>query len=354
MSELLSSGNGSLLHVARYFSSKKRGERDPLFIPLYAQEMIIAVLVLDERFQQAYYSGPAFTGIEILLSRFTPLVQNARLSQELALKNAYLQEVNARLTEVDRLKDQFITTTCHELRTPFTSIIGFLELLDTSIAQLSPEAQRKYLYKMRRACNALSDQFDVIYESGLLEYEKERMKLVPTSLNAVVDDAISKIEGLLLAQQRELYVDLPADITIMADARLMRIVVINLLSNAIKYSAIGTPVSITGTLQQNMVTVAVKDYGLGIPSGSQEILFERFVRLERDLISPVRGAGLGLSISKQLINAMEGDIWFESSGVSGEGSTFYFKLHLYSGEERPENAEGVLGRSSVSSASIIE
>ena len=75
-----------------------------------------------------------------------------------------------------------------------------------------------------------------------------------------------------------------------------------------------------------MVTVQVHDCGLGVPLDQQEQLFERFVRLERDMNSPVRGAGLGLYISKQLIQAMGGRIWLESRGVKGEGSTFYFTL----------------------------
>ena len=72
--------------------------------------------------------------------------------------------------------------------------------------------------------------------------------------------------------------------------------------------------------------VRVRDYGLGVPADQQERLFERFVRLERDMNSPARGAGLGLYISKQLIEAMGGHIWLESRGVAGEGTSFFFTL----------------------------
>jgi signal transduction histidine kinase len=353
LSELLSSSTSSSRRVVRYLSNKKRRERDPLFIPLHAQGMMIAVLVLDDRFQKAYYSGPEFTGIEILLSRFTSLVQNARLTQELALKNVYLEQVNARLTEVDRLKDQFIATTSHELRTPLTAIVGYIEILYSNEERLSPEVQRKFLHRVRVACNELSEQVDIIYDAGQLIYEKERMNLIPTRLNAVVDEAVGMLEAEAMTQQRILHVDVPENISVLVDARLARMVLLNLLNNAFKYSAAGTPIHVTGTLQPDMVTLSVKDNGLGIPPGSQ-ILFERFVRLDRDLNSPVRGAGLGLAICKQLIEAMGGRIWFESSGIQGEGSTFFFTLPLYSGEEEYKGVEGVQEKIFVSPASPTE
>ena len=112
----------------------------------------------------------------------------------------------------------------------------------------------------------------------------------------------------------------------MADDLRLRQVLLNLVSNAIKYSPVGGGIEIAGGADGEMVTVQVHDYGLGVPLDQQERLFERFVRLERDMNSPVRGAGLGLYISKQLIQAMGGRIWLESRGVKGEGSTFYFTL----------------------------
>ena len=79
-------------------------------------------------------------------------------------------------------------------------------------------------------------------------------------------------------------------------------------------------------MNEEQVTVCVRDHGSGIPLAEQERLFERFVRLERDMNSPARGAGLGLYISKQLVEAMGGRIWVESTGIPDEGSTFIFTL----------------------------
>jgi signal transduction histidine kinase len=114
-----------------------------------------------------------------------------------------------------------------------------------------------------------------------------------------------------------------------ADSQDLRQVLRNLLSNAFKYSPAGTSVLISATLIPDppaQVCISVKDAGPGIPAAELPLLFQRFVRLQRDLSGPVAGIGLGLYISKQLIEAMKGQIWVESSGQTGEGSRFCFTL----------------------------
>jgi signal transduction histidine kinase len=106
----------------------------------------------------------------------------------------------------------------------------------------------------------------------------------------------------------------------------LRQVILNLVSNALKYSEIGTPLEISADSANGMTTLRIRDYGRGVPAGDQERLFERFVRLERDMNSPVRGVGLGLAISKQLVEAMGGRMWVESDGEEGKGSVFVFSL----------------------------
>lgn len=112
----------------------------------------------------------------------------------------------------------------------------------------------------------------------------------------------------------------------MADSMRLRQVMLNLVSNAIKYSRPGTGIEIGARDDGEQVMIYVRDYGAGVAPEDHQRLFERFVRLERDMNSPVRGAGLGLYICKQLVEAMGGRIWVESSGIAGEGSVFAFTL----------------------------
>jgi signal transduction histidine kinase len=116
----------------------------------------------------------------------------------------------------------------------------------------------------------------------------------------------------------------------MADEMRLRQVLLNLLNNALKYSPEGTDVEIAADAEEGRIKVGMRDHGLGIPLADQERLFERFTRLDRDINSPVRGAGLGLYICKQLVWAMGGQIEVESAGQSGDGSLFSFTLQIAS------------------------
>jgi len=121
-------------------------------------------------------------------------------------------------------------------------------------------------------------------------------------------------------------VAIPADAYVMADELRLRQVLLNLVSNALKYSSPQSDIDITASMKNGNVNVSIRDRGQGVPPKDQARLFKRFVRLERDMNSPIRGAGLGLYISKRLIEAMGGRIWVESTGKAGEGSIFTFTL----------------------------
>jgi signal transduction histidine kinase len=143
-------------------------------------------------------------------------------------------------------------------------------------------------------------------------------------------------------QERPLHLQVPPDLTVYADPDRTRQVMLNLLSNGCKYSPPGSPLEVTARRyapgagvrrwgradagEPPMVEIAVRDRGEGIPPEQAVLLFQRFVRLERDIASNVTGTGLGLAICRAYVEAMGGRIWIESSGVPGEGSTFLFTL----------------------------
>src|SRR5262249_29828136 len=158
-------------------------------------------------------------------------------------------------------------------------------------------------------------------------------------------------------QSRAATMEIPAELMVQGDEGRIRQVLVNLLTNALKYSAPGTPITIAADALENrqrfrplhampfgrrthsapavdagMVQVSIQDQGLGIPSRDAGKLFNRFVRLERDIAGPVRGTGVGLYLCRVLVEAMGGRIWVESTGVPGEGSTFRFTLPLMAPE----------------------
>ena len=247
--------------------------------------------------------------------------ENARLYEELRV--AY-----AKLSELDSLKDAFITTASHELRTPLTIVQGYLELLAV-MEDIDPEMRRSFLNKARRACDEL-----VLLQANIMD--ASRMKLDMAALHCsclpvreVCEAVCELLEPVILQQQRpQICVNVPTSLTVWADEVRLKQVLRNLCENALRYSEPETLVAIQAEEEpaQNMVRISVIDRGAGIPTDKQDFIFERFARLERDMNTTTRGSGLGLAIVKQLVEAMHGTITVESSGVAGEGAVFSFML----------------------------
>src|SRR5260221_156097 len=246
--------------------------------------------------------------------------ENARLYSELSA--AY-----AKLSELDLLKDAFIGTASHELRTPLTIVRGYLELLD-EMENLDSRIRQDFIHKARRACDELVLLQANIMDASRLKTDENALQCAEIQLSSVCTTMIDLFEPLILQEQRKVEMSLASSITIWADETCLKQVLHNLLANALRYSPRETPVYLTAEVveDQELVRISVIDHGLGVPPDKHNAIFERFVRLERDMHGNVRGSGLGLAISRQLVEAMGGTMNVESSGIPGEGSTFTFTL----------------------------
>ncbi|MDQ2907132.1 MAG: amino acid permease [Chloroflexota bacterium] len=248
--------------------------------------------------------------------------ENARLYHE-------LREAYARLSELDKLKDAFIATASHELRTPLTVVQGYLELL-CQLENLDPQTRRSFLYKAHYACEELVLLQANIMDASQLHVDAAALHLTRIPLKGICSDIVELFEPWILKEQRQVEVDIAPEIVVQADEMRLKQVLRNLFANALRYSAETTPIRIVATVEeaQSMARISVIDRGAGIPLDKQQVIFERFVRLERDMHGLHRGSGLGLSITRQLVEAMQGTITLTSSGIAGEGSTFSFTLPL--------------------------
>ncbi len=158
------------------------------------------------------------------------------------------------------------------------------------------------------------------------EMEIKGALLKRVSVEEVIENIHVLIEPQLTQDQRELHLDIPAQLFAQADPMRLRQVLMNICTNALKYSPSGSPISISAHSTGKTITISIADKGNGIQARDQQRIFQRFYRLESDLNSPVRGSGLGLYISQRLVTAMGGKILVESSGIAGEGSTFHIQL----------------------------
>ncbi|HEV7129667.1 MAG TPA: HAMP domain-containing sensor histidine kinase [Ktedonobacterales bacterium] len=266
-----------------------------------------------------------------------------------------------RARQLDELKDQFITNVNHELRNPVMLMQGYIELLRLKDAELQPERRTALIQRASQAGDSLVELLKNILDVRRLDQRSQDFAPEPVPVFATLADAASLVDPREGRQiERELRVSVPQGLLIWGDRVRLQQILTNLLSNAIKYSANGTPVEVaarlvTSTLAESksesnrwrrapgerraMVELTVRDHGLGIPPDQAPLLFERFVRLPRDLASTTVGNGLGLYICRELTEAMGGVIWVESSGVAGEGSTFHVNLpqapHSYAEAARP-------------------
>ncbi|HJT59414.1 MAG TPA: amino acid permease [Ktedonobacteraceae bacterium] len=247
--------------------------------------------------------------------------ENARLYNELS--QAY-----ARLSELDQLKDAFLTTASHELRTPLTIVQGYLELLGEIDEGTDPAVRRSFLNKARRACDELVLLQANIMDASRIQFDTATLISTTLQLQEVCTAVIDLFEPLIVQEERSMEANIAPTISVLADETRLKQVLRNLIANALRYSPPQTPICITAKVlpQEDMVEIRVIDHGSGIPPDKQEAIFDKFVRLERDMHGIVRGSGLGLYITRQLVEAMKGTIRVESSGKKGAGSTFIFTL----------------------------
>ncbi len=213
-----------------------------------------------------------------------------------------------------------------------------------------PELRRAFLNKARRATEELVLLQANIMDASRIEFDAATLKYSSIPLKEICTAMLDLFEPIILQEHRQAELDIDEQISVWADETRLKQVLRNLIANALRYSPPRTPLRITAALDdlQEQVSISVIDEGYGVPPDKQEAIFERFVRLERDMQSIVRGSGLGLSITRQLIEAMGGTIHVESSGIPGKGSTFIFTLPTVPeakttppAVESTENNEGV-------------
>jgi Na+/proline symporter/signal transduction histidine kinase len=259
-------------------------------------------------------------------------------SRELEAATAELRAANEQLKELDRLKDDFISTVTHELRTPLTSIRAFSEILtDTPYLDEArrDQFQRIILKESERLTRLINQVLDLSkIESGNMEWS-----LSEIDLRSVIEEALTTTGQLFQEKNIQIELDLPtAAPTIVADQDRIMQVMLNLLSNAMKFcnSEAGW-VAVRLHVLAEAVQVDVSDNGPGIQPKDQEIIFEKFRQVGDTLTEKPQGTGLGLPICRRIISHFGGKLWVDSK--LGHGATFSFTLPLNSQSKEVEPAK---------------
>ena len=222
-------------------------------------------------------------------------------------------------------KSEFLAAMSHELRTPLNAIGGYTELLSLGLAGPVKPEQQDYLERIRKSQQHLLGIISDLLNYSRIEAGNVSYDIRPIALGTVIQSVMPMMEAPAASKQVVLRAETAAlDCVALGDRARVDQIVLNLLSNAIRHTSAGGSVTVKCVVSRKDAEISVIDTGTGVPKDKLEAIFEPFVQLGRSLSSAHEGMGLGLSISRDLARAMNGDLTVSSK--VGEGSTFTLKL----------------------------
>jgi signal transduction histidine kinase len=246
------------------------------------------------------------------------------LRDQLARHNQELANANAELQHLADVKSAFVSIAAHELRSPQASITGFIEvLLDEDYGPLT-QNQREYLEIVQHSAQRLLSITNNLLDVTRIEAERIELQLHPINLMALIEKMATEFRPVLKAKAQTLVLNTPADLPpALCDKTRALQIISNLVSNANKYTLEEGLLTISLALAETegFLQISVADNGVGIPPEDQAKLFGRFFRARSAILTGASGTGLGLYITRCLVELHGGRIWFDSK--LGQGSTFY-------------------------------
>lgn len=240
----------------------------------------------------------------------------SKLSDELKL-------VNDQLKRVDEMKDEFLYTVTHEIRTPLTSIRALSEILQDN-PDLPEIEKNQYLEAVVKETERLSHLITQVLNLERYESGRQTLKLSKVDMNELIAEVLSTVDSLKKEKGLSIQYAVPSMPMMQLDKDLMHQVIYNLVTNAIKFAKNNIIVSAIVSKQQ--VVFTVKDDGEGIDEQWQELIFDKFFQAQNQTLKKPEGSGLGLAITKRIVEMHQGKIWVESA--LGNGATFCFELPL--------------------------
>ncbi|WP_372775786.1 ATP-binding protein [Mangrovibacterium sp.] len=262
---------------------------------------------------------------------------------DISERQTYLEELKkekAKAEESDKLKSAFLANMLHEIRTPMNAIIGFSEILKDP--NLSREERDEFISHINTNGESLLNLIEDIIDIAKIESGHVRIERATTNLHEMFHElelSMNEVRKIHASDQVQLINDVKTNRKnecILTDPLRLRQILINLLTNALKFTDKGTVrFGYQVKHEQKTILFYVEDTGIGIPEDKTEIIFERFRKIHSNDTKHYRGTGLGLYISKTIINHLDGTIWVDST--IGEGSTFYFEIPYDPHENLPFN-----------------
>ncbi len=307
-------------------------------VQLYTRDEFIGYLLLGDKLSGDIYSNQDIELLEIINKELAVAILNAKAYAEIQAFNITLQErvdhatnrlrvANRHLKELDRAKDEFISMASHQLRTPLTTIKGYLSMMQEGDAGRLTAAQKEFVGyafgSSERMVNLISDLLNV----SRLSAGRFLIQTKPTDMVQMVDDEIRQLQSHAVAKNLQLSFERPAKgfPLVELDDNKTRQVIMNFIDNAIYYTPAGS-VTVSLEREDGLVRLLVRDTGIGVPEADKPKLFSKFYRAENAQGMRPDGTGLGLYLARRVIEDQGGTIIFKST--EGKGSTFGFELPI--------------------------
>jgi len=327
------SGQQVLLHDAaregRFVDTayvRRKRPSSVLCAPLSRQGRTTAVLYLENNLVSHAFTADRVRLLTALSSQAAIALENARLVGDLQARSRELTAKNEQLQQLDRLKDEFLAKTSHELRTPIHGISGIAQSLLDGAAGPVTDAMRHNLQLVTSSARRLTNLVDDLLDLSTLEQRETELSARPADLAGLARNVVTLAEGTVGDKpvQVRCAVDesLPA---VLVDADRIEQVLLNLVSNAVKFTEQGH-VEVRAQVHGGRVRVQVQDTGIGIAEHEQNRIFKAFEQANAQVVQRYGGTGLGLSVARELVELHGGSLTVQSR--LGEGSTFTFDLPL--------------------------
>lgn len=293
------------------------------------------------------YGKLIITGNELnnaicVLYKSTPIISNQNklvlflicdaleIEQKRWQAQEHLEEQNIMLSDINKLKSELFSRTSHELKTPLISIKGFTELLLKFHAHKLDGEVISILEEIKRGSKRLENYVNAIVESSRLEQGTIKLNITKENLSFLIKYCVRQLEGMAELRNQHIEFNLDENMIIYFDKERIYEVVSNLILNAVKYTPEGGIIKICSKKKDNSYIISVEDSGIGITEEEQKLLFTQFGKIERygqGFDVGIEGTGLGLYISKEIVELHGGEIWVESKGRN-KGSIFSFSIPI--------------------------
>ena len=322
-----------------------------VYLPIFSKREWIGMLALGAKISGNRYTEDDLVTLSTLANQTAVALENARLVENLIqlntqLRQAYrdLDKANRDLERLDKTKSDFISIASHELRTPLTTMIGYSEMLVED--ETLPDTAKVMLKGIAKGTRRLHEIVDSMFDIAQIDTSTLQLHVIPSDIGIIVKDVAVRLDKTIKERKQTVFLEIPPISKVKADPNLLEKLFQHLLNNAVKFTPNSGKITVTAKpappqnpdFPNGGIEIIVSDTGVGVDPNSRDVIFSKFYQpgeLSKHSTSKTRfkgsGAGLGLALSKGIVEVHGGRIWVESEGYDEEkfpGSHFHVLLPL--------------------------